>query len=77
MKTIERIETFDGEIHPSFREAQKHLEELMGEILSPMARTLAQLGKFKDTLAFLESNVEAFRQIVRIRDDMKMEESEQ
>ena len=73
MKTISRIETFDGETHLTVSDARRHLDELYGTLVTGMANKLCRLDSFKSTLEYLETQTETMRQIVQIADDMPLE----
>jgi len=76
MKTVEKIETFDGIIHDSYRLAKIHLEKKFGELLTPLAHRLTQAEKYVKIAEILESELETMRALLRIHDDLKMEAPE-
>lgn len=70
MRQVTRIQTFDGELFVSPRDAKNHLETLQDNIVREMAHKMNTLNKYTQRLSFLEESIPQMRQIIQIQDDM-------
>ena len=72
MKTIEMIETFDGERHDTEREARQHIDRLIGDLVCPLAARLVR-AKYAEAVTLLaETEIETMRKIVAAHDDLAL-----
>jgi hypothetical protein len=77
MKKIEMIQTYDSVIHPSVREAKKHLEKQYGDILLPLTHRICDL-MFKSGPAvmkvseYIDAHLDEFEKLRVIKEDMSL-----
>ena len=75
MKWISMVETFDGQRHRDYLQAEKHLDKLYGDELTKLATDLAKLdGKYKKFSEFLDDSANQARMIrlTVIKKDMEL-----
>lgn len=77
MRTVTRIETYDGALHDTRSAANHHLDVALGNVMLPLVKSLVAAEKYGKMVEVFNANTEALREIVRIKDDMKMEASEE
>lgn len=65
---------FRGQIFDSKDKALKHIDELIGSILTRHAHRLAQIDKYKATLEYLEENAADFYEIHLLQEDKRIVE---
>lgn len=71
MKTIQRIETFDGKVHNDAKAALKHLGVLHANALSSISHAICQLnGKYVTTGDWIDDNLDRFLALHTIKQDM-------
>jgi hypothetical protein len=73
MKTIQKIQTFDGVLHDTHGGGRRHLEKMLGNVVSPLAHRLHQMNFAQKQEALAESEVDTMREIIRIVDDLGLE----
>lgn len=73
MRTITRVETFDGAVHTGAAAARKHLDKLYGTELTRVAGHLAQIDKYQAACEYIDGNLGVFVYMHQIKQDMFME----
>lgn len=73
MKTVTMIQTHDGAIHDSVKAATKYLEKQYGDLLLKHARALTKDMRYTATSEYLDSNLQDFVTLAKIKADMAME----
>jgi hypothetical protein len=71
MKYVVRVLTHDGEVHRTLQDAQRHADKCYGDALLALANKLVQKtdGKYGLTADFIDDNLNAFANLVPLRDD--------
>ena len=69
-------QTSDGVIHRDVLTAKSHADKRYGEKLVPLARAMADVGKYKVAMDFIEMNLEAFVELRALRDDIALTQCE-
>lgn len=79
MKSVYMIRTRDGELHPDFETATRHVNKQYGQKLSSLAHKVAVQGdgKYKLTQEFIDENLSLFVELHEIRQDLILDESEE
>lgn len=73
MKSVTMIETCDGLKHPNQERAERHLDALVGDLITRLAHKLVATDcKYVKITEVLDSTTEVMREIVRLKDDMKL-----
>lgn len=73
MKRIDAYQTADGKIHPTRRDADRHAENLYGDLVTKLARELCQITKYTDTVDYIEAHTSEFRALIKLKDDTFLE----
>ena len=75
MERVTKVRTFDGLLHDDQRAAQRHLDKIYGEALSKIAHKIISDSDFKYSklLECLDGNLDAFKKLMQIKADMRME----
>jgi hypothetical protein len=68
------FKTSDGQIHTNHDAAVKHADKRYGDELTAIAHRLVQIEKYSKMTEFLESNLDEFRRLLALRDDIRLEE---
>jgi len=76
MKRVSRVQTYDGKIHVDEKAAIKHLDKEFGDVFLPICKKLVYLNKYEEMTDYLSENLELFRVLLKIQDDMKLESCE-
>jgi len=76
MKAVTRIQTSDGKIHESRKEALKYLEVRYANILCPIGAKLHTL-KYTEILEYLDTNLEKFAELLQLKSDMNFVSDEE
>lgn len=69
-------QTSDGVIHRDVLTAQSHACQRYGEKLVPLARAMADVGKYMLAIDFIEMNLEAFVELRALRADIALTQCE-
>lgn len=71
---IERTiyQTLDGAHHDTPDDAKRHLDRLYGAVLTSLAHQAIRVEKYAAMCDFLDSNLDAFIELKRLRDDMEL-----
>lgn len=77
MKRIIKIQTQDGMIHNSVREAKNHADKLYGNKLCNLAHNALKQLKYKDMTEFIHNNLHEFVELQRLAQDLKMEDNQE
>lgn len=72
MKWVQRIQTRDGALHETAREAKKHAEVMYGNKLLPLAGKLAQMDKYSAVSDYLDANLDTFLELKALKDDLEL-----
>lgn len=70
MHEIKLIQTNDGKRFKTGKEALRYLDDRFGEVICPLASTLANITKYSETLNFIEENLDSFRTLIELKDEM-------
>lgn len=73
MQKAECFITADGKVHFTQDAARHYADVRYGEALTRLAHRCVQIDKYKDMLAFLDENEEAFAELRRLKADMTLE----
>ena len=73
MKYVSRVQTHDGQVHVDVEAAIKHLDKMYADVFLPVCRKLATMDKYVTVTDYLDENLEVFRSLLKIKDDMKLE----
>lgn len=65
MRRVSRVQTSDGVLHNSERDARAYCERRVGPLLTHHAHTLVHIDKYTGILEYLESNLDAFAEARR------------
>lgn len=78
MKFLTRVQTHDGQLHASKDAAMRHLDKLYGEtICSLTSRMITETdGKYTRLQEFIDGNLDSFRRLMTIKEDMTVEEND-
>lgn len=76
MKQINMIQTHDGIVHDSVQDATKYLQKQYGDNLLSIGRKLANQN-YTTVTNFINDNLNLFIQLKAIKDDMKIEWSDE
>ena len=68
MREVKRVQTHDGKLFLSEKEAGKHLEHEYGELICKVAREITN-RKFVDVTEYIDANLDLFVQLNRIKND--------
>ena len=71
MKRVSRIETRDGALHESERDAKRHADKAYGDALLHIGRELAQ-QKYTFVTDYIDSNLAAFVELKALKDDLQL-----
>lgn len=66
MEYITKVKTNDGVEHSSVKEAEKHLNNLLGIIINKHAHKLARLNKYADVCEYLQENLLSFVEPIQL-----------
>lgn len=76
MKRLTMYQTSDGAIHKNAYDARHHAEVRYGEALLTLAKKLAVIDKYKATAEFIDSNLNEFAKLTKLKNDSILEEDE-
>jgi hypothetical protein len=76
MERVTQLRTFDGKMHSTIQDANRHLDVLHAESLSGVAHKMVKLTKYVDIAEFIDHNLFVFAAIQRIKDDYILQEDE-
>ena len=69
-------QTSDGVIHRDVLTAKSHADKRYGEKLVPLARAMADVGKYMAAMDFIEMNLDAFVELRALRADIALTQCE-
>lgn len=69
MKRVTMYQTFDGFRHDTPRDAEKHLDKKLGELITPLAHKFSGIP-YKDVHKAILESTSVFLQIKEIQNDM-------
>ena len=77
MKLLTRVQTFDGALHNDQAAAARHLDRLYGAALSKLAHKIIAESDFKYShlVEFLDGNLDSFKELMKIKADMVLEDA--
>lgn len=73
MKTVTKVQTFDGALHDTEAAARRHAEKLYGEALSRLAARLVAIQKYSPMMEFIDSNLSEFEKLKTLKSDTWLE----
>lgn len=76
MRWVQRIQTRDGALHETARDAKKHAEVMYANKLLPLAGKLAQMDKYSAVSEYLDANLDKFLELKALKDDLLLVEGE-
>lgn len=76
MKSKYMVQTFDGKLFESQKDANKHLDKIYGDILLRLARELTG-KKYTEVAQYLDEHLEEFVLAKQIKDDTRYQEEEE
>lgn len=71
MHSITKIQTFDGAEHNDSKAAYKHLENIIGHIVSKHAHKICVMLKYTEVVKYLEDNFMDFQTAIDAKKDME------
>ena len=74
---IVKVYRFRGKLFETEREARKHIDELIGEILCKHARQLCRIDKYSATIEYLENVIDDFQEVYLLKDDLRVIDRDQ
>lgn len=76
MKKLIMYQTSDGAIHKNAYAAMHHAEVRYGEALLALAQKLAVIDKYKATAEFIDSNLNEFSKLIKLKNDTILEDDD-
>jgi hypothetical protein len=71
MKRVTKIETRDGSLHDSTRDAKRHADKAYGDALLRIGRALAQ-QKYTFVTDYIDRNLDAFAELKALKEDAQL-----
>jgi len=72
MKKVTKIETYDGLIHDTVKDAKKHLDKVYGDKLLNIGRSLAYQN-YTFVTDYLDKHLDVLVELKQIRDDLNLD----
>lgn len=70
MKSIQRIQTFDGVVHLDVNDAKKHLDKKYRDLLHKISIELSQhTHNYSSRMGWIDENLNLFDDLKRIKND--------
>lgn len=74
MRIVNKIETFDGELHDEVDDAISHVENIYGKKLTAIAHAIVGLDwRYTAVLEYIDKHLVEFVQLYEIRKDLQMD----
>lgn len=78
MQLVQRVETFDGQIHDSVSKAKRYLEVVHADKLTIIASALVKLdAKFVATGNWIDEHLDLFADLAEVKADMVLSNPEE
>ena len=76
MKLLTKVQTFDGALHANHDAATRHLDRLYGDAICKLSsRMITETeGKYMRIQEFIDDNLSAFEELIKIKQDMTVED---
>lgn len=73
MHYVTKIQTFDGTLHETKKDALRHLDRLYGDAMTRICHQICSLdGKYRSITTWVDENLDVFKPLIRIKADMEM-----
>lgn len=76
MRRVMKVQTLDGALHDSERDAKRHAEAKYADKLCSLAHKLVAITKYSDMLDFIDANLGVFEELQRLKADTILETNE-
>lgn len=73
MRTVERVQTIDGQLHETLEAATRHAEKVYGLALSKLAGEMLKIEKYIGMQEFIDGSLDEFVRLAALKNDIRHE----
>ena len=77
MKYVTMVQTSDGVLHKTQKDAMRHADKRYGDKLIALAHRICTVDKYKEAHAFIENTLPSFLELAELQKDMILETTEE